>query len=212
VKGTLSENDRKQYSQAVLSGWGANLQSGKESSDNPQSNNQTVGEVPAKFWEQKQHILFIPVVIKQVELSNSEYQCEISIPLDVDVPVRVHRARSEKMSQFTTYILKEKVQDKTPPIRMVSRISEEGVNPLSPIVDADLGQILAYVYSRVLGFSNRAVRCFVHESQDQKNNVNEGVSSESPSTPKDLGEHTKGGRSKEVRGKIRLEKGAKDSS
>lgn len=207
-----SENARKRYTQAVLSCWGDIVKQGKEDGGSSSSDDKANRVVPKKFWEQEAHIIFVPVVIKSVKLSDTEYECDISIPLDVDVPIRIYRPRSEKMSQFVTYLLAEKAKDNSPRLRMVSGISEAGVDPLSPSLINPLGNVLAYVYSRVLGIANRAARCKVFESKDQARIVNARVSEGGAQAQKDLGKHKKSRRGEKIRKQVLPETLPEESS
>lgn len=205
------ENARKFYAQAILSGFGAERESGKETSGNSSSEDKTYGETPKKFWEQDAYLVFVPLVIKPFDVSGSSYECEISIPLNVDIPIRLYRSRSKKMSQFTTYLLAEKSKDATK-LCLVSGISETGIAPLSPSPEHTLPEAIAYVFSRVLGIVNRASRCIVHERKDAKNYEDARERKESASSPKDVGKHTNGGGSEEIRSKVLSKKGAKENS
>jgi len=205
-----SKYARQQYSQAVLSGWSGFGQPEQESSDNPQSTNQTVWEMPRKFWEQKRYILFIPVVIEPAEPGNADHECKISIPLDVDIPVRVFRTRSKTLSQFTSYLPAEENKD-TSKLCLVSGVSAIGERTLSPAPLSEMGQAIAYVYSRVLGIANRAYQCYVHVNERRSNKDDEGGSNASTSASGHLVEYQKTRRSKAIRGKVRDEGRAEDS-
>ena len=198
-----ANNDARQlYTQAVLSGWGDKLQQGKEGSDNTQGKDKTYGETPDKFWQQGQYIAFIPVVIKQVAFSDDGYQFDIQLALDVDIPVRLYRNRSEKMSQFVTYLPAEKTRDNSPKIRVGTRISENGLDTLSLTDEHKMGQAIAHVFSRVMGAVNRAARCLVYESEGQKNKINEGSGNVSTPTSKAMGGHKKKRRGSKVYGEV----------
>lgn len=198
-----ANNDARQlYTQAVLAGWSDKLQQGKESSDTSSSDDKAYGEVPPKFWEQGSYIVFVPVVIKQVDVPNDGYGFDVQLALDVDIPVRLYRSRSQKMSQFVTYLLAEKTRDNSPKLRMGARISEDGINPLSLADEHQMGSALAHVFSRVMGALNRAARCIVYESVGQENKVAAGSGNGSTPTSEAVGEPKKKRRSSKVYGEV----------
>lgn len=201
-------NARRFYSQLLLPGYSDIVQSGNQNSDS-EAHSKEKGR-SLENWEQEQYTILVPIIVKQVSVSSSQYEYQVCINANPDLPVIPHNRAGKKATEQSFTIPGKKGRKKTQ-VSMVYGISEEGkgtfsrpigLNPLTGITD---------IFVAVLGEIDRAIErrvCYIKGQED--NQMGSDTSSTQPQT--DVGSNQEGRRSKTLRTKVRAKDKAEESS
>lgn len=206
------DNARKHYVQSVLSGFSGNVQPENKNDDSEKSNVKQYNS--PFFWQQKSYVLYVPVVITETNVSDTEYTYKVSVPTNLELSLSPYKPKSKSLSGQAFSMAKETDRD-TSGIYLVYGIPEAGSNSLPPASINPIRESVPYLFSRLLGQAHRAIEHIIQFSGKgqklQEGTKNPGLSKEVSPTPKDLGANKKRGRGGKIRKQIRLEGQAESS-
>lgn len=205
-----NQDVRRYYVQSALSGFGIEAKQEDKSSDSGKTS--AAKEVSPFFWQQKEYIVYVPVIIKQTDVSDGKYKYEIRIALDVDVPISPHKPKSKSLTGQVFNLAQETKRDNGR-IHLVYGIPDKRGDTLPPTIVDTMDKAIAHVYGRVLGYVARAIECTLHFSgkgqELQTSSDDNGKRASISPTSENLGTDKKSRRSGSIRGKVHAEEEAK---
>jgi hypothetical protein len=205
-----TKNARPLYRQQVLSGYERFVQP-ENQDDSSSQDEQGREETPKGFWQQKSYLLSIPIIIEKTGFRGDEYQYKILINDDADIPVSSYSARSKKATSSPVTIHSE-TSSKTNKIPMVYGIHEGEVNPFSHPDGRGVPELIASIYSYVLGQIDRTLQRAVQFPAQQEGNDDARQRNKGTQSHKSLGANMDGRRGKKVRAEVRAEATSESSS
>lgn len=156
------QNVRRSYVQSALSGFNVDVQQRKEDSDS-RENKPTKKEVNPFFWQQKKYVLYVPVIIEQVDVSGNDYKYKISVPTNLNLSLSTYKPQGKNLSGQAFSLDAETKQDKSG-IYLVYGIPKEGSDTLSPASINPIRDAVPYLFSRILGHTHRAIERIIYFS------------------------------------------------
>jgi predicted nucleotidyltransferase len=171
------------YHQFVLSGFQGAIQPENENGQGNKGEQKTA-KTDASFWKKNEYILFIPFVVKQVSVSDSELRYKLQVNSNIDILVATRPKRGEVDVKQITYIPHTKTK-RPVSVSLVSRISAVGMSPFSLADGLPIYESIAHVFSGTMDKINTALQRIIQQSEKAPSRiVDSGVSTESPPAPK----------------------------
>jgi len=201
AKRSKKQNAISQFHQQVLSGWSSY---GKpENWDSGGDEAQQGGEETASksIFKSSTYLLSIPVIIEQASVLGNEHVFSISLNDDTHLSISTYSKRSKKKSKETVTIHPAESR-KFPPVHLVYGIHENGQLSLPSFAKQEMVEIVAQVYSQILGKINSAIQRALYERAKRATNDDSGKRSESSPTSKSVGEPKKRGGGKKIRAEV----------
>lgn len=209
MKGKRKFNAKRQYRQLVISGFESVVEHGDGNGNSAKSiqPKQEDTDISGKG----SYLLFIPVVIKQVGVSDYQYDIEISFNDDINLPVSAYSKSGKKAIEPSITIPRPKGEKRTS-IRMVYGVHSTGKYSLSHPSGRSIPEGIASVYSEVLGAIDRACQRAILSPKQQAGNENARERDKGTRSPESLGTDKKSGRGKKVHSQVLPETLPKESS
>src|SRR5262245_42277701 len=138
------DNDRANFAQFALSGFGNSAKPGNQ--DGARDESEQSAEHTTGFWQQKAYTIALPIIIEQVSVDGDKHEFKIYVNPDADLSLSAYNTRSKKSSKQVFTIASQKVKA-GPAIHMVFRVSAFGQSSLSHTAQHSLQQAIAHIYS-----------------------------------------------------------------
>jgi len=205
------ENVKGGYYQLTLSGFQGAIQPENENRQSDKGEQKTA-QPDASFWEKNEYIVFIPFIVKQVSLSDSELRYKLQVDCNVDVFVTPRPKRGEVNVKQAVNIPHPQTKRPTS-LPLVSRVSAIGMSPFSFADGCSVYESIAHVFSGTMDKINTALQCIILKSEKTPARiVDGGVSTESPPSPESIRTNKKKRRSAPLRAQVLPENQTEDSA
>jgi predicted RNA-binding protein len=203
---------RRYYVQSILPGYSGKVEQKNESSTSGKVVERIQQE--GKTWKQKSIVVYVPVVITETNVSDSEHKYKISIPTNRNIFISPNSGKSQDVLGQVAHLDKETIRD-TSGLHMVYGIPKAGSSALPPVVVDTMERAVTYIYGRVLGLVARAVERKLHFTgkgeELQETTQDDGQRDSIPPTLLDVGEPKEGARGTAVRRQVRAKRQAESS-
>jgi hypothetical protein len=195
------ENAKSGYYQLTLSGFQGALQPANKDSEGDKREPKTT-EPKTAFWQKSEYIVFIPFIVKQVSISDSELRYKLQVDCNIDILIAPRPKRGQVDVEQIAYIPHTETKRPTA-LPLVSRISTIGMSTFSFADGLSIYEGIAHVFSGTMDKVNAALQCIILKSEKTKARiVDSGKRVESTPTPKGIRANKKKGRSAPLRAQV----------